>query len=380
MLLKILKYLLKGILRWYSVFLIIASFVATYFLFNHFHLDKPDFNDSLKDKIELISWIYAGVMGLVSFLSVFVAFIYDNKLITASKTLKQILHPYDTSLGQLRTAVAEYERSVSNSLTIHFIYWLLLITSLTSIILWGIAVLSYNNFNVKFPSLSSLEEIINFSLYIVWGLLCILLISLTIIINTIRNNKDPLAKGYLPKAKDVLNLKYLAGLSDFAEIIKVISPKIVLFRNPMASCDIERKYEMNLTLPLNISYLNFLIKLYDSNDRLFIRFYGKTSEINILGEKLIKVIPSIDIDDEIFGKLESEMINGEFRVYDEGNDIISRFTIRTVRSTDNQIDIQIHNDISHIVPDNDIDYSLVSNLKENEYCSQREILIDKESA
>ena len=42
----------------------------------------------IKDLTNLLSWLFTGIMSLVSFSALFIAFTFENKLVTASKSLK----------------------------------------------------------------------------------------------------------------------------------------------------------------------------------------------------------------------------------------------------------------------------------------------------
>lgn len=66
----------------FIIFLFISFILA---LFVDYSIVNKDNFEYIKDRIELLSWLFAGIMSLVSFLTLFITFTYDNKLIIASK-------------------------------------------------------------------------------------------------------------------------------------------------------------------------------------------------------------------------------------------------------------------------------------------------------
>ena len=67
----------------------------------------------IKDLTNLLSWLFTGIMSLVSFSALFIAFTFENKLVTASKKFKRILKPYSLNKGDLRNTLINYENNLS---------------------------------------------------------------------------------------------------------------------------------------------------------------------------------------------------------------------------------------------------------------------------
>ena len=84
------------------------------------------YND-YKDLTNLLSWLFTGIMSLVSFSALFIAFTFENKLVTASKSLKRILKPYSLNREDLRNTLINYENNLSEDKFLSVLYYVYLI-------------------------------------------------------------------------------------------------------------------------------------------------------------------------------------------------------------------------------------------------------------
>ena len=66
----------------------LIPFVLVFFLDLGNAYNDKSYND-YKDLTNLLSWLFTGIMSLVSFSALFIAFTFENKLVTASKSLKE---------------------------------------------------------------------------------------------------------------------------------------------------------------------------------------------------------------------------------------------------------------------------------------------------
>ena len=66
----------------------LIPFVLVFFLDLGNAYNDKSYND-YKDLTNLLSWLFTGIMSLVSFSALFIAFTFENKLVTASKKFKK---------------------------------------------------------------------------------------------------------------------------------------------------------------------------------------------------------------------------------------------------------------------------------------------------
>lgn len=277
---------------------------------------------NINDKAELISWIYAGIMALVALLTIFVTFAYEHKLIAATEILNSIYKPYTLSLEELRQGLIKYKSLTSKNILLNFIYFLLLFLSIISIIVWGVIILIYCKFSIPNLYVLNLESIIDLGLYSLWLLLTIFFITILFIINQSRNNKNPLDKGYLPKAYELSDLDYLSNQDiDITEYLFKTCPEIELYSNPIEND--QNSYEINIYFPIIMKNYRYVINIFDQNHDVIFKCYGK-----ILSEFEIGVRhkESLYIMKDAYNSL-NESSYGEIKIYNTNLDGLARIKI-----------------------------------------------------
>jgi len=315
--------------RWLVFLLLLVLPVLLLFQINFVRVFTDNEYDKLKDQVELISWLFAGVVAMVAFLSLFIGFLYENKMIAASNIRRQLYHPYSLSLTDIRQNLLSYERNISGSRLIKYIYYNFVLVSTFTIFIWGTAVGFYTQFQFSHKVNFSIESVLNFGIYAFYALLCFLLFGVTFLLNQLRNNKDPLGSGYLPTTKDLCNIDHLikAGC-DLDELSLKLGPSLEFFKNPPFD---NPTYEMNFHLPIKLSNLRFVIKLYDKDRRPLVKCYGIINTVTFIGEKVLINLTN-DLSESVYLALQEES-TGEFKLYDSELTVISRINLKLSDST-----------------------------------------------
>jgi hypothetical protein len=308
--------------------LLLTNFNETY---------SPDIYSTLKDQVELLSWIFAGIMALISFFALFIGYMYENKLIAASKDLSLLLRPYTISLSDIRQTLLNYQSNTSGDNFISMLYWVYFIVTLFTIYIWGIAVGFYTNFKFSFSLDFSVPSVINFGIYAFYIILCSLLLTLTIALNQIRFSKNPLNKGYLPKAQNLCDLDFLVNHngSDIDEIIIKNAPILGLHKNPPFNSP---SYECLFIIPISMINYRFIIKLYDKDKNLIISFWGILTNSTELSSKYFFRVSS-SLPELVWGKLHGNS-TGEMKVFDKDLKVISRVAYKLSDDDDNHFEMK----------------------------------------
>ncbi|WP_098742060.1 hypothetical protein [Paenibacillus sp. EZ-K15] len=347
--------------------LIFLAFVSV-ILFCFFN---KDFSYSLQDaeqqKLELVSWVFSGVMGVVSFLAIFISFVYDNNLIGASKNLRQLYHPYGLGLEEFRANYNEYIRNISRRTNVNILFITVLVTTLLSIIIWGISALLYNGFSMKLPQkVSDVKAIVNVLVYAIWILLSGLLASLCHLLNHIRTKKDPLGGGFLPDKDHLLDIDLLSAEdTDLAEIFRIISPSIELHENPQNS----NGNEISIFFPMTFSNIRFVIKLFDEKSNLLFRLYGITEKKD--AGKPNFFIVSNSVTEKVAKVFKEQCVRAEFRYYNETFNKIARINGKVV--TESKLFSVVPDKINYLTEDGiDRDHTLINNIQSNKFFIQQD--------
>ncbi|OME01127.1 hypothetical protein BSK54_14825 [Paenibacillus odorifer] len=341
---KFFKFVFLTVVKWISVILVISSSVGVMGYFYYTNGLEYTLTDSMKDKIELASWIFAGTIGLVSFLSLFVAFVYENKHIEASRMLRQFYKPYGLTFDTIKTSLNDYRTYISKGFMLSVIHWFLTLTAIISIIVWGISVSAYTENELYLFFSIKKEVLINQGLYLFWFLLCLLLIGIVSFVNLSRLNKNPVMKGYLPAPQKISDINFLVKEdADISEIIFGLSPKIDIYKNQLQ--DGSFGYEFNLIFPIALNNIRFMWKFF-SNDNLLFRSYGSLKHIE--GERVL-LRDTVFLDDTMHSLLETNS-HVELKVYDGKSELQSKILCKKVME---------NNKISYIVDRQVIDKSNV---------------------
>ncbi|WP_433749375.1 hypothetical protein [Paenibacillus amylolyticus] len=321
--------------KWISFVIIFTPF---------FLLFLTDFNaslstnksDLLKDQIELISWVFSGIMALVSFFALFIGYMYENKLIASSNDLKLLYRPYTLSISDIRQILLSYESNIVGNKLINYMYWIYLTVSSFTIYVWGITVGFYTQFRFGTKLDFSLPSTINFGVYLFYFLLSGLLIILTFILNQVKNLKDPFRKGYLPLAEEICDLKYLEEQqdTDVSEIIFKNAPSLTFYKNPPSGSP---RYEVVFFMPIKMKNFKFVIKLYDKDKIIIFKCFGLLNKITHVGDQFFVRLED-NLPEQIYERLKIDS-TGEMKVYNENNEVISRFSLKSLTEDDNSFEI-----------------------------------------
>jgi hypothetical protein len=339
--------------KWWSTLVVIIPFIFIIFLLFAFTDFQQIFlNDSLPEKISdssnLVSWLFGGIMSLLGFITLFIAFSYENKLLMASKIKQQIFRPYALSLDEIILNFSLYKLYISKDFLLNYIYWVFIIVSSISIFIWGLIISFYTSFDFWAKPIGQVQ-ITNLVVLVIWGLLSFLLISLCILLNLIRLNKDPLEKGYLLNEKQLANVEVIKEKNgDLHELFYKISPTITLLKKPQ---QIEEEYELNIEFPIKLSNTRFVAKIYNSQDNISLRLFGVLGQVNEIGESFSYIftdklnLTEIDLN---------ENSHGIIKFYDKENNIMSLLMMNAAGSEEGiQYLVNRKMDLKLITNDND---------------------------
>ncbi|MCM3787887.1 hypothetical protein M3221_05575 [Domibacillus indicus] len=355
--------------KWWSTLLLIAPFIFILGLLffckdlQSFFLINGKLPDEITNTSDLVSWMFGGIMSLLGFITLFIAFSYENKLLTASKIKQQLLRPYALSLEEIMLNFSEYKLYLSKDFLLNFIYWIFVIVSAVSIFSWGIIICFYTNFDFVLSSSINYKQIINLVVLAIWGLLSFVLIALTILLNLIRFNKDPLDKGYLLDEKQLSDVQIiLEKKGDLHELLFKIAPTITLLKNPS-----QENHELNIYFPLKLANIRFVAKLYNNNMETPIRIFGVLKNIDNIGEGFSHILAS---ELNLAKTNLNEQSTGIIKFYDQDNKIIALLKLKAQRDA-NDIQFKTIGKIDLKLITNDNDYRDIEN-REDEFVDYSE--------
>ncbi|WP_117170584.1 hypothetical protein [Paraliobacillus sediminis] len=356
----------KGILRflnnWWPIGILLIPFVILPFI-DLTSITKQNF-DNYKEKIEFISWTFASIMSLVSFSTLFLAYIYENKLIAASKNFKSILTPYVLTTAELRSAIIDYQNSTSSSREglIRIIFGGFIVISFFSMLIWGAALGVYTKYQFSLYIDLTAESVLVFGIYIFYIILIFILLFLSIAIKLIILNKDPLGKGYLPMSKSIFNVKFLVeNKADMNEFFMKNPIRLELFKNVNKTR--RSTYEVIFHLPIYIANLRYVINIYNTESENIVTFFGKTKndiEEEEIGGKYFYVVTN-NFEESLYDSLLNDSgCYGVCKIYDTNYNLITRYILS--RKLNSQINLEfiflktLFTNIS-----NDQDWNLIKN-------------------
>ncbi|MGG8382750.1 hypothetical protein ACQ9BL_16425 [Bacillus sp. R-CC1] len=323
-------------LKWWSITVVLIPFlfilsVLTIFGDLQTYLTVSDVSDKLTNAGDLVSWIFGGIMSLLGFITLFVAFSYENKLIVAAKINERILRPYASSLEEIIMNLNEYKLYTSKDFLLNFIYWVFLVVSSVSIMIWGIIVGYYTNYSMDFSNGVNDKNVMNLILFMIWGVLSFLLISISILLNLIRFNKSPFSKGTLLDEKSLADIQCLLEKDgDLQELLYKISPTIEILKPPPLTSE---KYELNIFFPAKFSNLRFVAKLYGENrEKVVLRVFGVLNKIERAGESYSHILSDSLILEDL-GITEQSV--GELKFYDKENNLIGLAKLKVEKNGKN---------------------------------------------
>lgn len=287
-----------------------------------FSVDANNY-DPLKDKIELMSWIFAGITALLGFLSLFIAFIYENKIIAAARYIRKIYFPYGQTDHELRDNLLNYRVSVNGNLPISFIYWFFVFSGGIIIFVWGLSAGFYTKFENPFGLIMQLGSVLNIGIYLFVIMLSTAIVLVSVYINFIRLKRDPIGQGNLPKYEDLHDIDFLiSNGADIDEYFLVNTPRLEFFANPPISSPV---YEVKFVIPINVKGLRFVMKIYNEN-HIVVTVYGVLfSDFSKLSQRFSMVLNS-NLDENTFKSL-VDTTSGEIKIYDNTLGLIARLSM-----------------------------------------------------
>lgn len=346
--------------KWWSTLLVIIPFVLIVGLlfvskgFQEFFIVSKSLPDSLSNSSNLMSWLFGGIMSLLGFVILFITFSYENKLLTASRIKQQILRPYALSLEEIILNFSEYKLYISKNFLLNYIYWVFIIISSISIFTWGIIICFYTRFSF-FSKVFTYNQLTNIIVLVTWGVLSFLLISISILLNLIRFNKDPLERGYLMNEKELSDIQKIKEKNgDLQELLYKISPTITLLRTP--KMDME-EYELNIHFPMKLSNIRFVSKIYNANRDVSLRMFGVLQKMDRIGEGFSHIfsnqinLANINLNENSHGIL---------KFYDKDNNLISLLMLKA-NKYDSGIKYQVSDKMDLNLITNDNDYRDIEN-------------------
>lgn len=284
-----------------------------------------DYN-RIKDMIEFLTWLFSGVMTLITFLTIFIAYTYENKLSAASSSLKTILNPYGLTVDRLRNLLIDYQNSIQDDKTIKFIFYGFTLFSSLSILTWGIAVGFYTKFKYSFIIETHIEAVLYFSMYSFYILITIVFIFLSIILKLIILKIDPIKKGYLPPFNDLLDFEYLDKEGNIEEIFKSNPISIDFFKNPTNRKKF--KYEVIVSSPIYIKKFSYVIKIYDKNNNNLVTLFGRTNNhiTDLENVRDYNKLVTDDFEEDIYRELDQESY-GVYKVFDMKLKVVASYLL-----------------------------------------------------
>src|SRR5690625_4794241 len=310
------------------IFLFLSSITPIIILyFSDFEIpDDESLYKKLSEQATLLSWIFTGIIGFVSFIVLFITFTFENKLVVAANTLKRIITPFGYNSKELKQALIDYNSLLKRDRILDFLFYVFLsIGSLVSII-WGTIVGFYTKFQLSLELELSLPSVVFFGIYAFWLILHALFILVGIIIYQVRFNKNPFMKGSLPTIKEVMDIEYIEkNGGDFNEFFSINYPKLDFYENPPQN---NPTFELDFSLPIAMNHFQFVMKFY-SNEKVILKCYGKLDNIvdydNVGKSHLVNL--STDFKRSVYNELLSNDSHGELQIFNSNMEIISRFML-----------------------------------------------------
>ncbi|MGZ4160477.1 MAG: hypothetical protein ACXVNF_06745 [Neobacillus sp.] len=322
---------------------ILIFLIPIYFVLKiDYTIDSKSFS-AYKDKIELLSWLFSGIMSLLGFLSLFIAFIYENKVLAAAKTYRKIIMPYSLTEQELRENLINYQIYTSNNLMMLTLHWVFLIFSTIIIFVWGISIGLYTKFNNPFVKGYGLGEMLDLGVYLFLGVLSVSMLMISIYINFIKIKHDPLGKDYLPKYKSLYNFDDLIKHeSAIDEYFTVNSPKLTIYLNPPLEKPV---YEVKFSLPIRLENLRFVLKVYTEKKNILTCYGVVCDKLNKYGENYSMIVDS-NMPESIYLELR-ERTYAEIKIYNRHSELSSRLSLLKNIIDDDTLEFVVHRPIEH---------------------------------
>ncbi|MFD0588016.1 hypothetical protein ACFQZE_08370 [Paenibacillus sp. GCM10027627] len=350
--------------RFYPYIFLVLSPLLLLYLNCKYQVVDFFITDEIHNKVEIFSWMFAGILSIVSIFALFIGFVYENKLLSGSRNLRIIYNPIALNTDEFKQRITDYQRDIVRGHNVNVIFYNLLLITFCSIFSWGLVVMLYMDSDYKL-GFSDLAAITNTLILIFWGILTILLVSLTYLLNNIRLNKDPLEKGMLPTLEKLSDFDFINNQNiDTNEFLRVISPEIRFYQN-----NTEDNNDVEVFFPVKFKNIKVVIRILDKDKNLVLRIFGVCGDVNYLGESVRYHVTS-----ELTGKVYRLLYVGssaEYRYYDTNNQIITRVicSLTLVKNSFTLIPIHVK---EFTVDSREIDFVLIQNIQTDKFVMQNE--------
>jgi hypothetical protein len=317
------KKLVSFLNRWGSIFVILISYPFLPWISVTYN---PADYSKLKDIVELLSWLFSGIMSLIAFSTLFIAFTYENKLIAASNNLKSYLNPYALNTEEIRLHLINYKQNLVEDILLKYLYYVFILFSSLLTLIWGSVVGFYTSFKVSSRIDLSISSMLGFGAYTFFIILGLLFFLLAIVIKSVRNNRDPLDIGYLPSPQDVCNVDFMVKKdADMKEFFSKNYLSFIFYKNPPYKTP---KCEFILDLPIKVSNLRFVFRIYNEEDEGFLTCFGlldKRLTPQEIGKRSVNVIDG-NINKNIYDHLYKQDFYGILKLYDENFNVVAVYS------------------------------------------------------
>jgi len=339
---------------------IITPIIILYFISFNVHDNEELLHKKLYDQATLLSWIFTGIIGFVSFVVLFITFTFENKLVVSANTLKRIISPFGINIKELKRAFIDYNSLLRGDRVLKLIYYIFLTIGSFVSVIWGTVIGYFTQFEFPTKIDFSVPSIFVFGIYSFWIILYGVFILVGILIFQIRYNKNPFQKGSLPTIKEITNVDFLdkKGLN-FDEFFSINYPTIKFYQNPPKQ---KETYEINCCLPIALNNYRFVIKFY-SNEHVILKCYGILKGIvdyENIGKDYIDNLSS-DFNKSVYKQLLTEESYGELQLFNSELKVIARYLLEKRIIRNNYFYYEISRSIE--ITGKNLDKGLLLNLK-----------------
>ncbi|MBP3951163.1 hypothetical protein [Bacillus suaedae] len=316
-----------------SIGILLSSFIIPFFVLSRVSYNSPmdeTLIQQLNEHATLLSWLFTGIIGFISFTSLFIALIFENKLVVAANTLKRIYFPYTFNIKDLKNAYINYDTLTLEDRILNGLFYSFIAIGIIVSTIWGVVVGFYTQFRLSFELDLTLTSMFVFGIYVFWVILIFLFFLIGLVIHQIRFNKNPFSKGNLPGIKKITDVDFLISQEiDIPEFFSINYPKLIFYQNPPVE---NPSYELNIELPLGLNNLRFLIKVYQ-NQKVVAKCYGVLEDVveyNNIGKDYTTNITT-NFEKDLYKSLLSNNSYGELFIYNDQFQPVARFFLKKTK-------------------------------------------------
>ncbi|WP_078430445.1 hypothetical protein [Alkalihalobacterium alkalinitrilicum] len=337
--------------KYLSILTLIFVAFSPILIFYLIDFTHPKMDSTLKNLIfeqaQILSWVVASIMTLVSFTTLFIAFISENKLVKASNTLNQIFYPYNKDIDELKNNFINYKNFIVEDQLLKFIFYIFLFIGWSLTIILGVIIGYYTKFKFSFIPDLTISSFMVFNLYFTLVIFLSLFLLVGWIIHLIRFNKNPTKKGYLPSIENITNVDFLLNEDiDINKFFSINYPYLNFYKNPPSS---KPTYESSIELPLPLKNYRFLIKLY-SNEQILMTSYGVLSKESFsthVGKEYFVSLTE-EFPRKIFNDLQENDSYGELLIFNKDLNIVARYKLIKKTVSENHFYFVIFKNVSFV--------------------------------